>query len=571
MATKYVSTTGTDDGAAGRGDTPGDAYATLQFAVDNVGNDTIEIVAGTYAEDQTIFGNASQTVTIQPYQSGAVNFNFVSTGFGLYVTADNVTATVNDIVFGKTGVAYGGGSSVVRINTDVSASLTIDGCTFDTGAFTPVYFLWTRTDVGVSTNAVTFTNCTIDVNASSFLMELEALASFTSTGTSYSGTGHIHVMRAKATVESTATISITGGSVDNTTSSFGFEIVGGASFTMDGVTLDGSNFSDSLIDIDGTPTTIDISANVITAGNITVIELVGLTSVTNLIIDGNNITGGASVLLGDAYSVTYGSVSNNTITSANAGTKISIGDNDEDVATKMNGIIVDNNAITNTAANGAHCIMLGHNTRGCVVTNNTCTMTSTTDFNVVVKGKYNLIEGNVAVGPETLYLAGGQYNTIRNNTFYSTGKSALGSATDGAPTDDRDPIGNVIVNNIFDGSGTILAVDMGSGAEAFKDNRFDYNCYKAGSSGAFQVNGVIYDTIAALTAAWPSLSTVFANNDINSQMADPQFVNPPSDLNLKPTSPLLNTGDQGSIGGWQPFALPQQEYRSRYAGPPLYR
>ncbi len=76
-ATWYVATTGTDDGAAGRGETVGDPYATIQFAYDNAGfasNDIIEVAAGEYRQGFTFLADINFTL------SGATRSTTIITG-----------------------------------------------------------------------------------------------------------------------------------------------------------------------------------------------------------------------------------------------------------------------------------------------------------------------------------------------------------------------------------------------------------------------------------------------------------------------------------------------------------
>jgi len=88
----------------------------------------------------------------------------------------------------------------------------------------------------------------------------------------------------------------------------------------------------------------------------------------------------------------------------------------------------------------------------------------------------------------------------------------------------------------------------------------DFNC-------VVDVNG---DTVSTLyRVSGGSVAGLIGNNDIQ---LSPQFINAPTDFRLQPNSPCLNIGNgRMSIGGWNPFALPIQERRSRQAGTPIFR
>jgi hypothetical protein len=138
---------------------------------------------------------------------------------------------------------------------------------------------------------------------------------------------------------------------------------------------------------------------------------------------------------------------------------------------------------------------------------------------------------------------------------------------------------NYIVNNIMDGIDSLNTLTFDFNPLEGK-NIVDYNCYQAGSASLSNLGSDDLDTLAELQAkwvAWPEDSASWylstsKTSDTNSIEADPLFIDPDNyDLRLRPESPALNDGKEGSMGGWQPFALANQEYRARYAGNPLYR
>ena len=244
-----------------------------------------------------------------------------------------------------------------------------------------------------------------------------------------------------------------------------------------------------------------------------------------------------------------------------------------------------NNRIEFTGADNDHGIFTGMGTESATIKGNYVTGA---DFQIVIKSDNTDVIDNIAWGTKPLTISSCNSGTVTGNTLFGVSdvafqyKDTSGNASfpGGGVTQDLR-----VWNNIFVTNSSAVAISTDSGTTN-GNIWLDYNCYFNTSGNIGAVNNDTQLDLAALKAEWVSWSAspYGVVNDLNSVQINPQFVNATNgDFRLKATSPLLNIGNptgvdeagnptgKAAIGGWQPFALPQQEYRARQSGSPLYR
>ncbi len=249
------------------------------------------------------------------------------------------------------------------------------------------------------------------------------------------------------------------------------------------------------------------------------------------------------------------------------------------VLATMGQIVISGNHVSYTTADLSHCLFVGYGADNSEISGN---FAYNGDYQLVLKAKGCIVRNNIFVGTRPLHVFAGFGNRIVNNTLYSTSGIAL-FLDDQAGTHTKQ---DVVLNNICDASGGGTYAMTITDATLLPTHQVDYNCYVAGSSGVLDLagtNGTDADTLAEIQAIWQGLDTAWGINDENSLIVDPRFVNAggitPADYRLQVSSSCLNTGirsvansiGRSSFGAWQPYGLPVQGRRSRYAGSPLYR
>ncbi len=498
-ATKYVATDGND---ADTGDID-DPWLTIEYAISQIGDgDTIKVAAGTYKEtgSNQITIDRAITATIES-QSGDNDVWVKPNGTSqiIQVTAAG-TFTFNNINFMPLGATC---SRLFDPGTIDNYSVTFDTCQFDMNGVAG-----SICDTGDGTGqSLTFTDCTI--------------------------------------------------TADNVTSNAAFVIYNFTLFELNGCTItqDGSSLAvvKWISGYSGTTMKIvDCTINNVTGSLIIHLGAAGATdAIEHLIVTGNTITEGRLIHIVDE-DVRFVNISNNTITSTGVGTVFNIGLDSGTGTNTLSGFVVKNNTITKDAFSG-HCILLGTNCEGAEVSHNTFISTDTGDWGFVIKGNYNNAHHNFIKSSNCAYLYGAQYNKVQYNSCYTIGGCTCYWATSGTTTSK----GNIITNNIFDGSGGADYAICDSD-DGHCDNYIDYNCYVAGSRGVAKLDGTKHSTISALQAKWATWSDVWPLNDAHSIIADPQFLDTASgDFRLKPGSPCLNAGEPTAangytdIGAWQ--------------------
>lgn len=224
------------------------------------------------------------------------------------------------------------------------------------------------------------------------------------------------------------------------------------------------------------------------------------------------------------YSTNFVEIDNCTFTpAADALLPCAVG---SDAATYTAGREVNKAVIRNCTINAAdyncHGYLLGSGVLDGYIYNCAFTGTSTAIADTLAIGYISKCEGFTMYncwgkGVRLLYLKGSGRNTIINNTFKTTALYAFDIVSD---TDN--PYYNVIMYNIFDGSGGKAAVMFTNSFPGY--NLMDYNIYYGGSDGLYY-NGSGYYTFAELKAYWAdaanNTSFDYTGNDIHSLNVNP--------------------------------------------------
>lgn len=505
-------------------------WATLTKALESDIEDgsTIYIVGGMYIEPKSsiniTMANKTTGITIQPYQDGEVTICLDGTnGQGLYFNGDGSNFTFKNIKF------IGGGTghiSYIRAVPDKNFNVFFENCVFAPSTVRS-YFVFYSSYNGVCTRELVFNNCQITAATSSFGFYLNDIKKLAITDCSvFNVVSGNHVI------------------FPNTATDFNHIIIENSNLTV-------PNKSFLFLNVCNPIDTIRIA---------------------------NNIVSGSAVFMAiNTTPVANGLIVNNTITSSFTGTMIDLGASPDDTAisddTKSARFRVIGNRLfkRSPAVATSHAIHIGNNSRGAYIANNYIYNNVVNEFGggIVSKGKYSFIENNVVVAKTPLYLCGGQYCSIVHNTFISNIAGGACLKVSNSPlSTPRNPLYNNIENNIFYASMGDHAVNLDdSDGDVFYDNHFDWNCYYGGTKSIFRLNARDYNDIVLLRAAWSKLTNIYGDNDANSIMAAPDFMDAENlDFRLAWTSPCLSRGRPsvggsgnslnggGVIGAWQPFA-----------------
>ena len=115
------------------------------------------------------------------------------------------------------------------------------------------------------------------------------------------------------------------------------------------------------------------------------------------------------------------------------------------------------------------------------------------------------------------------------------------------------PVGNIVYNNIIDGSRASYCVTFDFNPWHSWDY-FNYNCYLAGSGALSNLGSKSYGSTADLLqqqTRWSIWSDNYPLNDANSIEVDPLYIDfTGDDFHLRQGSPCLNTGKPGASGGY---------------------
>jgi len=184
--------------------------------------------------------------------------------------------------------------------------------------------------------------------------------------------------------------------------------------------------------------------------------------------------------------------------------------------------ILDNTIIK--SADSAHAILCGLGAKNCRVEGNDITGSF---VGIVLKDNFSVVTDNIVKCQLPMWLAGASYCDIYNNTFIGSDTAdslnaclVVKTSNDGTTTS----ISNRFWNNIFyakSGAHSGMAINI---EDNTWNNWLDYNCYWSASTGAniAKIGATLY---AADDGIWTGYSTIFGTTEINSIVADPQFVN----------------------------------------------
>lgn len=569
--TKYVCTN-SGNTAAGNylvngNDTTGDGtlakpYATVEKAVDDnagVGSgDTMTVVVksgDTLADDKVTFGATHTTKNFDIISSDpGTSWTFFSTtanGHFEFNTTIAGAVSFTDMVIGP--ISDGALNNIIFYQTNAGMNLTLTNCTIST------------TD--------TTAEC-IDANADA---GNAATRDFTLNNTS------ITTVVAALVTKDFDTVTIENGSTITNSGAIAAVILEDKTtrFIVDASTI--TSTANNGIQTDVSAQELTSGTDFIIRNGSTISGLVGvkvLKFITNVILTDSTFL--APINSGSSAAIKIGDDTEADVTGANAGDS-------------LGQVQILNNTITATTHRALH-IQFGCN--GASILNNVITGDNHT-FELDSDGcevAYNTSTGNLPI-----FIMGG-YNHIHNNTTYDDENAFLITLANGAAFNDfKYPTGNRIYNNIFvttgasafaytdaDGNGGNDSQDRGEQSDEMADF-VDFNCYfNEGGGDAFSLgsdsNEQTGNTIALMQAAWQTATSggtawnaINENvNDQNSIIADPLFVDAANgDFRLKIGSPLLRPAHKGLNGGvmgqFAPYALPEQESRSRYGGSPIYR
>lgn len=471
MAIKYVSNS--TYGGRPLGDDANDGSAAnpwfrIQKAVDAADDgDTVKINQGSYPEDDHTYllldRAGGVTLTFEPWgASDVVTLAPTHTGIGIYMTVAG-TYTFNEIDL-KTSLP----AILIQSATNVDYNVTFDNCDFDTLDSTTHYLFYGHIHAAPEGSIVFRNGCTFTTNSSA---------------------GRVFYV------------------IDCKT----FQIID-STITRTNVSGTGKLFS-----LEGTIGTFDVQRNTINTDNMTHVDCANMGAgdyVESLKFNDNAITGGSMIVFIEDHDIRLLEIDGNTITSSYDNTKFSIGRSSGAITNYIYAAKISNNKMTNTGSQGS-CMLIGTNCFGAQIYNNDVESTFTGNFGIVIKGNHNNIFNNRIKSGHPIYIGGGQYNTVWNNTAIAISGRAFHWNLE--LTDLTIAKFNDIFNNIFDASaGGAYAVEDKTTTGNHWDNRFDYNVLIAGSIDLARLDGADYNTIAAMQAKWAAWSSFWPGNDQNS-------------------------------------------------------
>lgn len=524
---KYVAPdTGTDDGAGGRGDTSGDPYATIQFALDNMGGSgTVFLMPGTYTSATQPSGgdfwvDATQSNWDIIVESHTTEVTIISSDnlYGFRCMAGYTgNMTLKDLAIVSTDTSN---SAIVRIDNTVQCTLTLDNV--DVGDGTAGQTAIRLATAGNVNRTLTLINGTT-VNATVRTLWIESADSVVIDGSGGEITltsdyiGDMFDMRdtINSFMMNDATI-VNSGDASSAVAVLEFDQVTSCEYVrIENCTISTTGKLKRIIDIPKYVKAIYILDNDITID----------TDVTSAVAIGVGANGGAnsnpyqSALI-DGNTIQFiGAANSHGIL---AGTSI-------DWANEVIGV----SQITNNIVLGADLGIVAKDT-----------------LDVVIQYNYVCSERGIILKDSAKCKV--QYNTSIATGGDTSTDAALEIYTVGV----QDPEYNICENNILisDGADYALAVVNGNWF-----TKSDYNClYSTGDNIAF-IDTSDITTLSGLQAAWAAeTGTPYTDNDENSINEDPLLANQAiNDHRLLPGSPCLNTGKPtlqngySSMGAWQ--------------------
>ncbi len=513
-ANKYVATDGSD---ANTGDSVGDAYATIQYALNNMGGSgTVYVAAGTYSTDTyyvidgthngwniEIEGATSEPCdTVLSMSSGSIGFRIDEVADGGYLTGN---LSFKNVYIVSSGAITSAGLLRCESSVATTYQVILDNCVI--GDYTGTQYLISFLDAtGPSRNLII---------RDSLLKGSGVLVSTSSCN--------------DVNISNSYMYSKASGNYDLIICSGEF----GSFYDNNNYYQDGGSASTSVSCVEMDSVT---SGKVFRSTNSTF-----------------NITGNYRKGIHVPYFFNSIEINGDVLTfnvAANARPGISVGVDGTDNDTPYGLAVVQNNTVRYIGAAVSHAILLGTNydTGGVLIPhgvaiakNNYC---EGGDYQIVSKHSINnTICGNVLYGATPIYLKGSRKTIVSNNTIWATTGNGITILT----ADGFDPNDNVIMGNIIcaDGADSCISIDVGS-----RQTKVDWNCYyNAADSNVFNNNGINYTSLDAIRAIWSGYNNIPYNNDAHSIIANPQFRNVAvRDFRLKNSSPCVNTGESTCSG-----------------------
>ncbi|MDD5011785.1 MAG: hypothetical protein PHQ00_06655 [Phycisphaerae bacterium] len=500
-ANKYVGPTGTDDAAAGRGDSAGDPYATIYYAYTQASSgDTINVADGSYVDaSANLYYAAAKNITIQGSSGVAANVVYTKRAGNAYhirIYGNACTVTFKNMTIDNDDGANGAIDEVTR-TANQAINIIIDNCIVLGRAGVAIYI---RTEATGHLGSLTIQNGSVINN----------------TGTTYC-----------ILVYDTESVTITDSSVTSALHEGIFLAAYINKVKITGSTLISNNSTEAYYCFRTTNVTS------VGTGSYCLFRDNTVTSALN------------GIYIEDFFDVV--DVNNNIFNFSNSGVGAIIGVNGDTSANPLGMVRVTNNTLTWGTSN-AEGMVIGAGVNYGEVAYNKIIFGSGTSLALPVKGEGNHIHHNTIVAERCLYFKGGARNKAHNNTLIANGDSGSYCLQWLISTDS--PEKNYITDNIMDASAGEYCVYISSGSHG--NNYLNYNCYNLGSGGMAYDLGTTtaYATLALWKAqrdTWAATDLLWPENDDNSFIADPQFVNAAiGDFNS--LSPLIWTGGYG--GGY---------------------
>ncbi len=580
---------GTDDANPGRGDSPGDPYATLQYAVStgSSGDTTVVCLVGTHSGSTWFYLNAAhdgRNIIIQSDTGDASDtelaFSHANYGAVISTTLASGSLTFENLEISASGNSMSVGRVVNNGSDGNGVDLTLTGCILGMSADATAQPLGNS---GTGTGkTMTVTNCTIDSDINC-IAATAACDLVISGGTWTSGDsvlenvdfGDVTITNGTFTVtdvgfkfsSTTDSLVMNGCTVNSTGRGIDLDSVpsatltnvnvdsdveclyvnGTAAITISGGTWECGNTVS--VGVDGLRLDCDDSAASITVDGITMTHK-GTYSAGEGGISGESTTEGAFLSITNC-TITYEGcrgiyipsyfddviVKNNHVSTANNTTTsvgILIGIDGPTNSNPLGNVFVSGNVCKYTGSSNSHAMEIGSGADSAEVSYN---YLDGGDIQLVIKSEYVKAHHNVCVDNKGILLKGAGFCSVSNNTVYSDDSYCISWSTD---TDE--PVNNTVVGNIFYASGAVPCLYTIINDD--RENFWDSNLYYTAHTYIADFGGSDLADLANLRSHWDAYAGIHGSTiDDNSigKSVDPLMVDPANgDVRLKPGSPCVN-------------------------------